>query len=87
MQDFETQVEEIKKMPQAEFEIYIRDLADDIWTFPGLVPPDGARYIGQVNKNRDTYYYYLAPDGDYYFETESGYQWKRKMDEFHRFNS
>lgn len=49
-------------------------------SFSGLVPPYEAKFVGKKpTKYGDTIYYYKTGEG-YFYESESGYRFKYKMD-------
>lgn len=40
-------------------------------SFPGLVPPDNAKYIGSERTKNDSYDYFKTQDGKYYYQSDS----------------
>lgn len=80
--EFRDRVLEFRNMSREEFEAYIEPLRGDIWSFPDMTPPNGAALIGYVEREKDTYFYYLDPDFNLYYESASGFRFKKKMFEY-----
>lgn len=57
-------------------------------SFPGLSPPDNARYIGRrchkintlITPHTVTYLYWRCSNGKYYYDTIGGMKFKREME-------
>lgn len=50
-------------------------------SFPDLIPPNNAQEYGRVNKPSGTYIIYKDTEGNYYFDTVHGLEFKRQMEE------
>lgn len=50
-------------------------------SFPGLLPPDNARYIGYQRYGSGKYLYWKDSAGKYWYETERGMDFKREMED------
>lgn len=87
----------IQKMESGSLPIVIRDgiiwgcemdrreleQADrDARSFPGLLPPNGAHYIGRRKK----YLYWKDSAGNYWYDTERGMEFKKLMVQVQRKN-
>lgn len=79
MKSFEEEVREIKRMEHEDFLKYINERRSDIHSFPGLVPPNGAMFLGFLNREDDIYAYYMDPSGEMYYENDKGHAFKKKM--------
>lgn len=51
----------------------------EAWSFPGLSPPQGARYIGCQRRPTGLYRYWKDAAGNYWYETDQGMAFKRDM--------
>ena len=69
----------MKNMSEEEFEDYIKPIRGEIWSFSGMTPPNGAVLIRSIAREKDTYFYYLDLDSNMYYESASGYAFKKKM--------
>lgn len=83
MEFYRKEAERLKKLPKEEFKKTIEALSGDIWSFPGLHPPGNCTEVGQIERNGDVYHYYMNTEGKLYFENDSGYRWKEKMEQLH----
>lgn len=52
----------------------------EAWSFPGLSPPQGARYIGCQRRSTGLYRYWKDAAGKYWYETDQGMAFKREME-------
>lgn len=52
----------------------------EAWSFPGLSPPQGARYIGCQRRPTGMYRYWKDAAGKYWYETDQGTAFKREME-------
>lgn len=52
----------------------------EAWSFPGLMPPDGARYIGCRRYPTGLYLFWRDPAGKYWYDTERGMICKKEME-------
>ena len=77
--DGSKEIENIKRMNQEDFEAWINERRSDIWSFPGSYPPNEAVYLGNVLRGETRYLYYMDPEGNMYYESDSGYLFKKKM--------
>lgn len=67
----------------------LEHIRGNAWSFSTLEPPQGCIYVGKdekiINGKKEIFYYYFDPtpeaENRYLFETESGYQFKREMEE------
>lgn len=57
----------------------IDDLRARAWSFRGDTPPNGAKKVAEEMRNGELYEYYIDPDGNVYYETTSGREWKEKI--------
>lgn len=49
-------------------------------SFPGSRPPEEARIIGQVERPGGNFIYFQGKSGKFYYGTESGINFARKME-------
>ena len=49
-------------------------------SFPDLLPPGQARYIGYLKHRTGRYLYWKDSEGKYWYETERGMAFKQEMD-------
>ncbi len=54
------------------------------WSFPGLQPPENARYIGYQKIGTEKYLYWRDSRGNYWFDTEGGMAFKKEMEEIQK---
>lgn len=47
----------------------LEEARENARSFPGLIPPDNAVYIGAVDAGDDTYFYYRDSSGNFYYES------------------
>lgn len=59
----------------------IQILQETAMSFTGLTPPNNAKYIGQRKTEHDTFFFYKDDKGEYWYETESGRRFEKKMQE------
>lgn len=57
----------------------IEEIRKKAWTFQGLSTPDGAVKIAEEIRRGEKFEYFKTPDGKYYYETETGRNWKIKI--------
>ena len=57
----------------------IDDLRARAWSFRGYTPPNGAKKVAEETRNGELHEYYIDPDGNVYYETTSGREWKEKI--------
>lgn len=79
MKSFEEETREIKQMKAEDFIKYIDERRHDIHSFPGLVPPNGAVFLGFIKREEDIYAYYMDEAGEMYYENDAGHSFKKKM--------
>lgn len=53
----------------------------EAWSFPGLSPPQGARYIGCRRRPTGLYRYWKDAAGKYWYESDQGMTFKQQMEE------
>lgn len=58
----------------------------EAWSFPGLMPPDGACYIGCRKNRTGMYLFWKDQAGRYWYDTERGMAFKRSMEEVQKKN-
>ena len=75
-------IEKIKKLSQDDFEAFINKNRSDIWSFPDMVPPNDAKYIGSLERDSVRYLYYMDTDGNMFYESDRGYIHKKRMRDF-----
>lgn len=51
------------------------------WSFPGLTPPNHARYIGSIETKEDTYFYYQDREGNFYYDSQQMRSFELEMRE------
>ncbi len=81
--DVSKEIKKIKEMNKEEFEAWINEQRSDIWSFPGLYPPNKAEYLGNIMRGETRYFYYMDPEGNMYYESDSGYLFKKRMEKIH----
>ena len=81
MKDFKERIKELKAMSEEELIEFTDSRKDDIWSFPGMTPPNGAESIGRAMKGDICFFYYMDPEGNLFYETDRGYRWKRRFEE------
>ena len=54
------------------------------WTFRGMTPPNRATKVAEEQINGELYEYYMDSDGNVYYETTSGREWKQKILEWEK---
>lgn len=59
-------------MTQSNYDKKLAEAAEKAWSFPGLNPPNGAKYIGSIKGERATFNYYEDDKGNFYLDTDSG---------------
>lgn len=79
MRSFEEEVRAIKQMKPEAFLTYINERRSDIHSFPGLIPPNGAKFLGLLNREDDIYAYYMDEEGEMYYENDKGHAFKKKI--------
>lgn len=80
MWKFEEEVKKIRQMEKDDFLLYINERRSDIHSFPGLIPPNGALFLGFLTREDDTYSYYMDPEGEIYYESDKGRAFEKKME-------
>ncbi len=80
--DVSKEIDKIKGMKEEDFEAWINERRSEIYSFGGMFPPGNAERIGMIRRETDIYFYYMAEDGELYYETASGYAFKKKMAAF-----
>lgn len=63
----------------------LQHIRDNAMSFTGLRPPNNAKYIGQVKTSNNIFYYYKDDKGSFWFDTESGREFEKKMQAAQRF--
>ncbi len=81
--DVSKEIKKIKEMNKEEFEAWINEQRSDIWSFPGLYPPNKAEYLGNIMRGETRYFYYMDSEGNMYYESDSGYLFKKRMEKIH----
>ena len=81
--DVSKEIEKIKGMDQDEFKAWVDERRSDIWSFPGLYPPNKAVYLGNVMRGETRYLYYMDDEGTLYYESDTGFAFKKHMNEIH----
>jgi hypothetical protein len=81
--DVSKEIEKIKGMDKEEFEAWINGIRSEIWSFPGAYPPNKAEYIGSITRGKTRYFYYIDSEGNMYYESDSGYLFKKEMAKIH----
>lgn len=76
------EIDKIKGMEEEDFEAWINERRSEIYSFGGMFPPGNAERIGMIRREEDLYFYYMSEDGELYYETASGYAFKKKMAAF-----
>lgn len=88
MDAFEKRISEIKSMSKEEFEAWTASIADQVHSYSGINPPPGARFLGfkrrtYSNGKTDVFAYYMTPDWEFYYETDSSLKYKKEMRRVH----
>lgn len=50
-------------------------------SFPGLNPPNNAKEVARVTRHHGTYIYFRDKQGNYWYDSVEGLNFKRKMAE------
>ncbi len=79
MRSFEEEVQLVKQMPHEAFQEYINERRGDIRSFPGLIPPHGAKFLGLLNREDDIYAYYMDEEGEMYYENDKSHAFKKQI--------
>jgi hypothetical protein len=53
-------------------------------SFPGLEPPNGAKEVARIKKSYGTYIYYRDKQGNCWYDSVEGMEFKRKIAEAER---
>lgn len=61
-------------------ESYLEKVLKEARSFPELTPPNNAQEYGRVNRPSGTYIIYKDAEGNYYFDTVHGLEFKRQME-------
>lgn len=59
----------------------LEEAYEKAWSFPGLHPPENARYIGYQKSGTQKYLYWRDSRGNYWYDTERGMAFKKSMEE------
>lgn len=59
----------------------LEEAYEKAWSFPGLHPPENARYIGYRKSGTQKYLYWRDSRGNYWYDTEGGMEFKKRMEE------
>lgn len=51
------------------------------WSFPGLTPPNNAKFLGKMEAAEDVVNIYEDSQGNYWYDTESGRKFEQEMQE------
>ena len=62
----------------------MEELRERAWSFRGNTPPNGAKKVAEEMRKGEVYEYYMDSDGNVYYETTSGREWKRKILEWEK---
>ncbi len=81
MKNFEEEIQEMRAMSEEELIEFTNANRENVWSFPNMTPPGDAKSIGHVMKGDLLYFYYMDSEGKLYYETDSGFRWKKRMEE------
>lgn len=60
---------------------HLEKVLQEAGSFPDLMPPNNAKEYGRVNDPTGTYIIYRDEEGNYYYDTVRGLEFKRQMEE------
>lgn len=59
----------------------LQEAREKAYSFPGLVPPNNAEPVGQIEEAHDTYFYYRDSEGNFYYDSERMRRFELEMQE------
>lgn len=69
---------EKEKTPEVQTQD-IENLRNRAWTFRGFTPPHNAKKVAEEMRRGERYEYFKDEDGNIWYETTSGREWKEKI--------
>lgn len=59
----------------------LEEAREKAYSFPGLIPPNNAEPIGEIEEAHDTYIYYRDSKGNFYYSSGSTRKFEEEMQE------